>query len=75
MYLCREKKYFLLSIAKHLLLLRCDLGNVRDRFGGTGGFKGWLRCRQCSGVNLITIRGHSSKCLYYIVLINEQIFS
>ncbi len=28
-----------------LLLLRCDTGKVRDRFGGMGRFKGGLRCK------------------------------
>ncbi len=28
-----------------LLLLRCDMGKVRDRFGGMGRFKGGLRCK------------------------------
>ncbi len=28
-----------------LLLLRWDTGNVRDRFGGMGRFKGGLRCK------------------------------
>jgi len=36
-------------IAKHLLLLRWDMGKVRDRFGGMGRFKGGLRCKV--GVN------------------------
>ncbi len=28
-----------------LLLLRWDMGKVRDRFGGMGRFKGGLRCK------------------------------
>ncbi len=28
-----------------LLLLKWDMGKVRDRFGGKGRFKGGLRCK------------------------------
>ncbi len=37
------------------------MGRVRDRFGGMGRFKGWVRGQQCTGVSFITI-------LYYIAL-------
>jgi len=40
MYLCS------CCIVKHfLLLLRCDLGKVRDRCGDMGRFKGRLKCK------------------------------
>ncbi len=37
------------------MLLRCDTGKVRLRFGGMGRFKGWVSGQQCTGVNLISI--------------------
>ncbi len=36
------------------LILRCNMGKVRDRFGGMGRFTGWLRGQKYSGVSLIT---------------------
>ncbi len=42
-------------------------------FGVMGGFKGWVRGQQCTGVNLITVREHNSICLYCIVLINDKL--
>ncbi len=41
-------------IVKHvLLLLRGDMGKVRDKFGGMGRFKGGLRCKGWAN-NVIT---------------------
>ncbi len=40
-----------------LLLLRWDMGKVRDRFGGMGRFKGGLRCKEWVNsviINVIT---------------------
>ncbi len=36
---------FILYLTFVLLLLRWDMGKVRDRFGGMGRFKGGLRCK------------------------------
>ncbi len=36
---------FILYCNTLLLLLRWDMGKVRDRFGGMGRFKGGLRCK------------------------------
>ncbi len=36
---------FILYCKTLLLLLRWDMGKVRDRFGGMGRFKGGLRCK------------------------------
>ncbi len=50
MYLHQKNKYnvlimFILYCKTHLLLLRWDMGKVRNRFGGMGRFKGGLRCK------------------------------
>ncbi len=37
---------FILYCNTLLLLLRWDTGQVRDRFGGTGRFKGGLKCKR-----------------------------
>ncbi len=36
---------FMLYCKILLLLLRWDMGKVRDMFGGMGRFKGWLMCK------------------------------
>jgi len=42
-YLSKKIVWFMLYCKK--LLLRWDIGKVRDRFGGMGRFKGGLRCK------------------------------
>ncbi len=37
---------FMLYCKILLLLLRWDMGKVRDMFGGMGRFKGWLMCKE-----------------------------
>jgi len=41
-----KNKYVLMLYCKSLLLLlRCDMGKVRDRCGGMGRFKGGFKCK------------------------------
>ncbi len=42
MYLHQKTKYNVLYCKTFLLLLRWDMGKVRDRFGGMGRFRGKL---------------------------------
>ncbi len=56
-----------ISYCKTLLLqLRWDTGNVRDRFGGMGRFKGGLRCKGwVNSVIIINVITDVITCRYF----------
>ncbi len=54
---------FILNCKTLFLLLRWDLGKVRDRFSGMGRFKGRLRCKGwVNSVNINVITEINYKC-------------
>ncbi len=65
---------FILYCKTFLLLLRCDTGKVRDRFGGMGRFKGGLKCKgwiNNVAINVITEINYS--CNYIQVFFKYTI--
>ncbi len=62
---------FILHCKTLLLLLRWDTGKVRHRFGGMGGFKGGLRCKEwVNSVIINVIAEMNCKCNYMQVFKN-----
>ncbi len=71
MHLHQKIKYnvlivFILNFKTLLLLLRRDMGKVRDMFGGMGRFKGGLRCKGWVNsviINVITEIHYRYNCI------------
>ncbi len=71
MHLHQKIKYnvlivFILNFKTLLLLLRRDMGKVRDMFGGMGRFKGGLRCKGWVNsviINVITELNYRYNCI------------